>query len=294
MFQRPAPRSKPIPPSALSTSRPNPEPVAAARPQRAAALRRAAACRAAHALRLPARVRRRPEVVGRAEGALARPGRQAPRRARPRTIRTTTRRSRASFPPKQYGAGEVIVWDCGVYSPDEGGVPGSTTAREARAASCATGSTKGKLSILLRGEKLKGSFALVRTQGREELAPDQAQGPLRRRRRRDRAGSLGADRAAPSEDMKVVPAHDASPRGAARARGPRRAAAGEARADARRVRRRAVQRRRLDVGAQARRLSRARLHRRRQGAAALAARARSHAARFRCSRRSSRSRRSTA
>ena len=24
------------------------------------------------------------------------------------------------IPPKQYGAGEVIVWDCGVYSPDEG------------------------------------------------------------------------------------------------------------------------------------------------------------------------------
>src|SRR5512142_3034534 len=25
------------------------------------------------------------------------------------------------IPPGQYGAGEVIVWDCGVYSPDEGG-----------------------------------------------------------------------------------------------------------------------------------------------------------------------------
>src|SRR5258708_22478233 len=25
------------------------------------------------------------------------------------------------IPPKQYGAGEVIVWDCGVYSPDEEG-----------------------------------------------------------------------------------------------------------------------------------------------------------------------------
>src|SRR5688500_19201961 len=23
------------------------------------------------------------------------------------------------IPPRQYGAGEVIVWDCGVYSPDE-------------------------------------------------------------------------------------------------------------------------------------------------------------------------------
>src|SRR5687768_7012216 len=26
------------------------------------------------------------------------------------------------IPAKQYGAGEVIVWDCGVYSPDEGGL----------------------------------------------------------------------------------------------------------------------------------------------------------------------------
>ena len=25
------------------------------------------------------------------------------------------------IPPNQYGAGSVIVWDCGVYSPDEGG-----------------------------------------------------------------------------------------------------------------------------------------------------------------------------
>src|SRR5918996_3325805 len=25
------------------------------------------------------------------------------------------------IPPGQYGAGEVIVWDCGVYSPDEEG-----------------------------------------------------------------------------------------------------------------------------------------------------------------------------
>src|SRR5215207_5966378 len=24
------------------------------------------------------------------------------------------------IPPGQYGAGEMIVWDCGVYSPDEG------------------------------------------------------------------------------------------------------------------------------------------------------------------------------
>jgi len=65
------------------------------------------------------------------------------------------------IPPKQYGAGEVIVWDCGVYSPDEAGVwfhDRLEAQRQIRA-----GLEKGKLSIQLRGVKLKGSFALVRT-----------------------------------------------------------------------------------------------------------------------------------
>jgi len=65
------------------------------------------------------------------------------------------------IPPRQYGAGEVIVWDCGVYSPDEGGTwfhdraEGERRVREDLA--------QGKLSFQLRGEKLKGSFALVKT-----------------------------------------------------------------------------------------------------------------------------------
>ncbi len=66
------------------------------------------------------------------------------------------------IPKGQYGAGEVIVWDCGVYSPDEGGATWfqdrAQAEREVR-----EGLAKGKLSVLLRGEKLKGSFALVRT-----------------------------------------------------------------------------------------------------------------------------------
>jgi bifunctional non-homologous end joining protein LigD len=65
------------------------------------------------------------------------------------------------IPPGQYGAGEVIVWDCGVYSPDEGGNWFHDRAEAERRAR--EGLEKGKLSILLRGEKLKGSFALVRT-----------------------------------------------------------------------------------------------------------------------------------
>lgn len=64
------------------------------------------------------------------------------------------------IPPKQYGAGEVIVWDCGVYSPDENGVWFHD--RAAAEQRIREGLAKGKLGFLLRGEKLKGSFALVR------------------------------------------------------------------------------------------------------------------------------------
>jgi len=66
------------------------------------------------------------------------------------------------IPPGQYGAGEVIVWDCGVYTPDEKGEhwyhDRKTCEQRVR-----EGLERGKLSFTLRGEKLKGSFALVRT-----------------------------------------------------------------------------------------------------------------------------------
>jgi len=66
------------------------------------------------------------------------------------------------IPAGQYGAGEVIVWDCGVYSPDEDDETWfhdrATAEKRVR-----EGMEAGKLSLLLRGEKTKGSFALVRT-----------------------------------------------------------------------------------------------------------------------------------
>ncbi|MBW8306143.1 MAG: ATP-dependent DNA ligase, partial [Thiobacillus sp.] len=66
------------------------------------------------------------------------------------------------IPPKQYGAGEVIVWDCGIYAPDEahGGGFHDRAEDEDRVRAALE---KGKLSFILRGEKLKGSFALVRS-----------------------------------------------------------------------------------------------------------------------------------
>jgi bifunctional non-homologous end joining protein LigD len=66
------------------------------------------------------------------------------------------------IPARQYGAGSVIVWDCGVYSPDEGGelaFADRTRAEQRVRKELADG----KLSFTLCGEKLKGSYALVRT-----------------------------------------------------------------------------------------------------------------------------------
>jgi bifunctional non-homologous end joining protein LigD len=71
------------------------------------------------------------------------------------------------IPPGQYGAGEVIVWDCGVYSPDEGGATWFHDRAQAEQ-QVMDGIEKGKLSLLLRGEKLKGSFALVRTKDKKQ------------------------------------------------------------------------------------------------------------------------------
>ena len=108
------------------------------------------------------------------------------------------------IPPKQYGAGEVIVWDCGVYSPDE-----PRTAFDDRAAAEAevrAGLARGKLSFQLRGGKLKGSFALVKTKG---------EGQWLVIKHKDRfvttGGGAAKDRSilsgASVEDLKKVPAH---------------------------------------------------------------------------------------
>jgi bifunctional non-homologous end joining protein LigD len=74
--------------------------------------------------------------------------------------------SYASFegviPQGQYGAGEMIVWDCGLYSPDEGQAYWFHDRAEAERR-VREGLEAGKLSFLLRGEKTKGSYALVRT-----------------------------------------------------------------------------------------------------------------------------------
>ena len=68
-----------------------------------------------------------------------------------------------SIPGGQYGAGQVIVWDKGTYSPDENGEL-SFGDRNRAEELMREGLLNGKLSVYLRGEKLNGSWALVRMQ----------------------------------------------------------------------------------------------------------------------------------
>ena len=69
------------------------------------------------------------------------------------------------IPQGQYGAGRVIVWDNGDYSPDEGQLHFDD--REQAQEIMRKGLEKGKLSFTLRGEKLKGSWTLVKMKNGE-------------------------------------------------------------------------------------------------------------------------------
>src|SRR6202521_4823475 len=109
------------------------------------------------------------------------------------------------IPPGQYGAGEVIVWDCGVYSPDEDGETWFHDRGQAER-QVMEGLEKGKLSILLRGEKLKGSFALVRTKDKKQWLL------IKHKDRFAAAADVSAQNrsvlsGAAVADLKVVPAH---------------------------------------------------------------------------------------
>src|SRR5438132_10961771 len=58
------------------------------------------------------------------------------------------------IPEKQYGAGEVLLWDKGVWTPED---PDPLAALR-----------KGRLHFRLDGEKLHGSWILTRTRGNED------------------------------------------------------------------------------------------------------------------------------
>ena len=57
-----------------------------------------------------------------------------------------------TIPRGEYGAGDVIVWDWGTYEPEATHDPGGAL-------------RDGELKLVLRGEKLRGRFTLVRTRG---------------------------------------------------------------------------------------------------------------------------------
>ena len=98
----------------------------------------------------------------------------------------------------------MIVWDCGTYSPDEDGTWFHD--REQAQRQVREGLEKGKLSIQLRGEKLKGSFALVRTKEAKQWLLIKHKDRFVTKddiTARDRSVLSGVTVA----DMKVVPAH---------------------------------------------------------------------------------------
>jgi len=65
-----------------------------------------------------------------------------------------------TIPAGEYGGGMVMLWDRGTYEPDDGSVD-----------SLRTGHEKGDIKITFHGERLRGSFALVRMASRGEGKP---------------------------------------------------------------------------------------------------------------------------
>src|SRR5512134_2303912 len=64
------------------------------------------------------------------------------------------------IPAKQYGAGDVIVWDWGTWEGEE------------LKTDAAASIEAGELKFSLKGEKLKGRFTIVRTGGRRRKGDD--------------------------------------------------------------------------------------------------------------------------
>jgi len=70
------------------------------------------------------------------------------------------------IPPGQYGAGPVMIWDRGTYDPEaepSRGVRVKILERRQAEAAAKMELKEGNLKFFLHGDKLKGSFALVRT-----------------------------------------------------------------------------------------------------------------------------------
>jgi len=65
-----------------------------------------------------------------------------------------------TIPAGEYGGGTVMLWDRGTYEADSGNVDDLRRGYE-----------RGDMKITLRGERLEGSFALVRMRGKDDRKP---------------------------------------------------------------------------------------------------------------------------
>jgi bifunctional non-homologous end joining protein LigD len=71
------------------------------------------------------------------------------------------------IPEGQYGAGPVMIWDQGTYIPEieiSKGIRKEIKGKDGQKV-MEDGLKKGEIKFLLRGKKLNGSFALVKTKG---------------------------------------------------------------------------------------------------------------------------------
>ena len=73
------------------------------------------------------------------------------------------------IPKGEYGGGQVIVWDEGIYTPDEDGVY-SWDDKEEGSRRMLEGIERGKLSFTLQGQKLHGCFTLDQDEVRARTA----------------------------------------------------------------------------------------------------------------------------
>ncbi len=70
-----------------------------------------------------------------------------------------------TIPAGEYGGGTVMLWDQGHYTPDE------KRSKESDAAAVRRGLKAGKLSFTFHGERMRGSYALVRTSDADDEKP---------------------------------------------------------------------------------------------------------------------------
>ena len=85
------------------------------------------------------------------------------------------------IPAGQYGGGDVIVWDWGRWTPEPGEPEASTALRA------------GELKIHLEGEKLRGGFVLIRTDGWSKSRPSKPKWLLIHRRDNASIGGWDAE-----------------------------------------------------------------------------------------------------